>query len=97
MGAATLEQLKKLSTYQEEYQLSSQFRMQANDEVINWINAFKRKQVLPLPHDENYEFKVFETMKAMHEKIKNQNHQFGLSRVVSTFDYLHKKMVAHIM
>lgn len=90
-GAATLEHLKKLSTYQEEYQLSSQFRMQANDEVINWINAFKRKQVLPLPHDKNYEFKVFETMKAMHEKIKAQNHQFGLSRVVSTFDYLHKK------
>lgn len=90
-GAATLEQLKKLSIYQEEYQLSNQFRMQANDEVINWINAFKRKQVLPLPHDENYEFKVFETMKTMHEKIKAQNHQFGLSRVVSTFDYLHKK------
>jgi len=27
----------------------------------------------------------------MHDKIKNQNKQFGLSRVVSTFDYLHKK------
>ncbi|GEK34520.1 DUF2075 domain-containing protein [Kurthia sibirica] len=90
-GAATLEQLKKLSTYQEEYQLSNQFRMQANDEVINWINAFKRKQVLPLPHDVNYELKIFETMKDMHGKIKAQNHQFGLSRVVSTFDYLHKK------
>lgn len=90
-GAATLEQLKKLSTYNEEYQLTNQFRMQANDDVINWINAFKQKQVLALPYDKNYEFKVFETMEAMHEKIKTQNQQFGLSRIVSTFDYKHKK------
>ncbi|MER2107640.1 MAG: DUF2075 domain-containing protein [Solibacillus sp.] len=90
-GAATLEGLKGLSTYNEEYQLTNQFRMQANDEVINWINAFKQKQLLPLPHDENYEFQVFESLKAMHDKIKEQNIEYGLSRVVSTFDYLHKK------
>lgn len=90
-GAATLTTLKGLSTYNEEYQLTNQFRMQANDEVINWINAFKQKQLLPLPHDENYEFQVFESLKDMHAKIKKQNLAYGLSRVVSTFDYLHKK------
>ncbi|MEK5216690.1 DUF2075 domain-containing protein [Psychrobacillus sp. FSL H8-0487] len=90
-GAAALEQLKRKSTYHEEYQLTNQFRMQANDDVINWINAFKNKQLLPIPQDKNYEFKVFETMEDMHEKIKVQNNEFGLSRVVSTFDYLHKK------
>lgn len=90
-GAAALEQLKRQSTYHEEYQLTNQFRMQANDDVINWINAFKHKQLLPIPKDMNYEFKVFETMEDMHEKIKVQNNEFGLSRVVSTFDYLHKK------
>lgn len=90
-GAAALEQLKGQSTYHEEYQLTNQFRMQANDDVINWINAFKHKQLLPIPQDKNYEFKVFETMEDMHEKIKVQNNEFGLSRVVSTFDYLHKK------
>ena len=90
-GNAILEKLKKLSPYQEEYQLSNQFRMQANDEVIDWINAFKKKEVLEIPKDENYDFKVFETMEEMHEKIKSQNDQYGLSRVVSTFDYLHKK------
>ena len=37
--------------------------MQANDEVINWINDFKRKKLKPLPKDENYEFKVFETLR----------------------------------
>lgn len=90
-GAAALEQLKRKSTYHEEYLLTNQFRMQANDDVINWINAFKHKQLLPIPQDKNYEVKVFETMEDMHEKIKVQNNEFGLSRVVSTFDYLHKK------
>lgn len=32
--AATLEQLKKLSTYQEEHQLLNQFRIQASDEAL---------------------------------------------------------------
>lgn len=92
-GAATLEGLKKLSTFHEEYQLTNQFRMQANDDVIKWINEFKRKKLLPLPKDKNYEFKVFESLKDMHDEIKSQNIQHGLSRVVSTFDYIHKKMV----
>ena len=90
-GAATLEELKKYSTYHEEYQLTNQFRMQANDDVINWINAFKRKKLMPLPNDEHYALRVFESMKAMHDEIKAKNTEYGLSRVVSTFDYLHKK------
>lgn len=65
--------------------------MQANDDVINWINEFKRKKLLPLPKDKNYEFKVFESLKDMHDEIKDKNKQRGLSRIVSTFDYLHKK------
>lgn len=90
-GEATLQQLKKLSNHTEQYELTNQFRMQANDDVIDWINAFKQKRVLPLPKDENYAFQVFETLKEMHTKIRSQNEDFGLSRVVSTFDYLHKK------
>lgn len=90
-GAATLTELERKSSYKERYELTNQFRMQANDDVINWINSFKRKQLKPLPKDENYELKVFESMKEMHEEIKSKNKEFGLSRVVSTFDYLHKK------
>ncbi|WP_332651786.1 DUF2075 domain-containing protein [Lysinibacillus sp. 54212] len=90
-GAATLTELESKSAYKERYELTNQFRMQANDDVINWINHFKRKQLKPLPKDENYELAVFESMKEMHEEIKKKNKEFGLSRVVSTFDYLHKK------
>ncbi|WP_298468935.1 DUF2075 domain-containing protein [uncultured Psychrobacillus sp.] len=90
-GDAKLEELKVLSASYEEYQLTNQFRMQANDDLINWINNFKRKQLLPIPKDENYEFKVFGSLKEMHEEVNRKNEQFGLSRVVSTFDFLHKK------
>lgn len=87
----TLESLIEKSSKTEHYQLSNQFRMQANDEVIGWINQFKQKRLLPLPYDPGYEFKVFETLKDMHAAIIEKNTIHGLSRVVSTFDYLHKK------
>lgn len=90
-GEGILEKLKKKSTYHEEYLLTNQFRMQANDDVINWINNFKQKKLTSLPIDENYDLKIFNSLEAMHEEIKNKNEEFGLSRVVSTFDYLHKK------
>ncbi|WP_228548327.1 DUF2075 domain-containing protein [Sporosarcina obsidiansis] len=90
-GAESLEALKQTSAHQEEYQLTNQFRMQANDDVIDWINNFKRKKLTPLPTDEGYELKVFETLEEMHEAIIEKNTEFGLSRVVSTFDFLHKK------
>ncbi|SIT74224.1 DUF2075 domain-containing protein [Edaphobacillus lindanitolerans] len=90
-NAESLEKLKRLSTYHEEYQLTNQFRMQANDDVINWINDFKQKKVGPLPKDEGYELRIFETLEEMHGEIIKKNNDYGLSRVVSTFDFLHKK------
>ena len=87
----SLEILKEKSSYVEEYQLTNQFRMQANDHVIEWINAFKRKKLMKIPIDAKYELKFFETLKEMSEEIQSKNDQFGLSRVVSTFDFLHKK------
>ena len=90
-GAELLEKLKKKSSAHEEYQLTNQFRMQANDEVIEWINNFKQKKLTSLPKDDGYEVKMFETLEAMHEAIIDKNNQVGLSRVVSTFDFLHKK------
>lgn len=87
----TLEGLIQKSAYSDGYELTNQFRMQANDEVIEWINQFKQKRLLPMPVDKDYEFKVFGALKDMHAAIKKKNERHGLSRVVSTFDYLHKK------
>lgn len=90
-GVAKLEEMKKISSCAEVYPLTNQFRIQANDDVLNWINNFKSKVLLPIPKDKNYELKIFETMEDMHNEIIDKNKKFGLSRVVSTFDYLHKK------
>lgn len=87
----TLESLTAKSSQTKNYELTNQFRMHANDEVVEWINQFKQKHLLPLPYDEGYELKAFATLKEMHEAIKEKNNKYGLSRVVSTFDYLHKK------
>ncbi len=87
----TLENLIKKSSYFEGYELTNQFRMQANDQVIEWINEFKQKRLLPLPSDDQYDLKVFSSLQDMHDAIKRKNDEHGLSRVVSTFDYLHKK------
>lgn len=76
----------------EEYKLTNQFRMQAPSDVMEWVNELKEKNVTNFPkQSDEYEFKVFETMKEMHEVVKERNEEYGLSRVVSTFDYLHMK------
>lgn len=88
----TLDQMKKLSTHNETFQLTNQFRMKASNSIIEWINSFKEKNVLPIPKSTDlYEFEVFEYIEDMHKKIISKNKSEGLSRVVSTFDFLHKK------
>ncbi|MCJ1909960.1 DUF2075 domain-containing protein [Planococcus ruber] len=88
------ERLKKIvSGYQREepYVLRDQFRMNAGDDVIDWIDNFVEKRILELPKDEKYDFRIFDSAKEMHEAIIEKNEEHGLSRVVSTFDYEHKK------
>ncbi|ANU24198.1 DUF2075 domain-containing protein [Planococcus donghaensis] len=88
------ERLKKIvSDYQrgEPYVLREQFRMDAGDDVINWIDNFVEKRILQLPKDELYDFQIFDSAKEMHDAIVEKNKEHGLSRVVSTFDYEHKK------
>ncbi|TCI51993.1 DUF2075 domain-containing protein [Exiguobacterium sp. SH1S21] len=82
---------KQKAKYAETYQLTNQFRMQASEEVIDWINAFKDKRIQAFPESNDYELRVFDTLEQMHQLIVQRDKQHGLSRVVSTFDYLHKK------
>ncbi|QXE03500.1 DUF2075 domain-containing protein [Terribacillus sp. DMT04] len=73
--------------------LTDQMRMNANHETINWINRFVTKKILPLPLQTGSEFEleVFENAESFKHAIEDKNNKFGLSRIVSTFDYLHKK------
>jgi DUF2075 family protein len=71
--------------------LSKQFRMQASQKTLHWINRFVEREILPLPSDSNYDFQIFEDPEAFKQAIFQKNQKYGLSRMVSTFDYLHKK------
>ncbi|APH06806.1 DUF2075 domain-containing protein [Bacillus weihaiensis] len=73
--------------------LTDQMRMNANQETIDWINCFVAKEVLPLPSETGFSFelKLFDHAKSFKAAIESKNNEVGLSRIVSTFDYLHKK------
>lgn len=86
-----LDDYKKKARTVETYKLTSQFRMQADEDMMNWVNAFKEKRINPLPKSKRYDLRIFETLEEMHRAIIQQDRQYGLSRVVSTFDFLHKK------
>lgn len=71
--------------------LSKQFRMQDSQKTLHWINRFVKREVLPLPSDSKYDFQIFEDPEAFKHAVFQKDQEHGLSRIVSTFDYLHKK------
>lgn len=86
-----LDEFKQKAKCLKTYKLTNQFRMQADEDVIDWINAFKAKRIQAFPESRDYDLRIFETLEEMHQMIIEQDQKHGLSRVVSTFDYLHKK------
>ncbi|WP_414047649.1 DUF2075 domain-containing protein [Macrococcus equi] len=78
--------------FTDEFKLDSQFRMNANDEIISWIDSFVNKEINEVPQSsDEFELKIFDNAGEMHKCIMDKDQKFSLSRVVSTFDYLHKK------
>lgn len=76
-------------------ELKKQLRMNANQETINWIKTFVYQQeIIPFPeNDAKYDLKIFDDPREMYEqlKIKNQNQESGLSRILATFDWEFKE------
>lgn len=87
----------KLAIFQERYhatifKLSDQLRMLSGPKIIRWIDDFVEKKIQPLPQSTStFELKVIESSEELKNKIVSLNKEFGLSRILSTFDYLHKK------
>lgn len=76
----------------EEFELTDQFRIRAKENVVAWIDSFVEKNVLPIPSDTgDYELKVFDNAGEMKKAIEDKNEKHQLSRIVATFDYVHKK------
>ncbi|CAM4015676.1 DUF2075 domain-containing protein [Listeria booriae] len=87
-----LDSIKK-GLHSEVFMLTNQFRIQAEERVLNWIDAFSNKKVLDLPDNkkDSFELKIFSDADKMYQEIRKKNEEYGLSRLVATFDYMHKK------
>ena len=79
------------SRHSEEYILKNQFRMRASHKMISWIGHFVAKKITSIPQKEEFDFQIFDSAAKMYKEICEKNKKFGLARMVSTFDYVHKK------
>lgn len=76
----------------ETFELTDQFRIQADTSVVDWIDNFVARKVTSIPkHTGDYELKIFDDAGKMFEEIDAKNDKHDLSRIVATFDYEHKK------
>src|SRR5699024_3136328 len=76
----------------ETFELTDQFRIQADDSVVNWIDNFVDKKITSIPSETgDYELKVFDNAGEMFKEIEKKDKEHTLSRIVATFDYEHKK------
>lgn len=70
------------------FYLHQQFRMKADSDVLNWVDGFIHKKILPLPHKQhNYDFRLFDDAKAMYDLLLQKNQQVGMCRILATYDY----------
>lgn len=69
------------------YILKKQFRMQAGQDVLDWIDGFHHKKILPMPHKQTFDFRFFADAQDLYEAIQKENAIHGLSRMVATYDY----------
>lgn len=69
------------------FYLEDQFRMHANSDVLEWIKKFCARKVTHFPKKQDFDFRCFADAQEMYDLIKQKNSQYGLSRIVATYDY----------
>lgn len=71
--------------------LNDQMRIKASKETVEWIRKFiDDGEINPVPNDESYDLRLFDTPQEMQEAIFEKNtkdRENGLSRMVATFDW----------
>ncbi|BAK83132.1 DUF2075 domain-containing protein [Komagataeibacter medellinensis] len=67
--------------------LDRQFRMHAHVDVMAWVRAFRDGILRPLPAPQVFDFRIFDDAQAMYEAIRQRNAQYGLCRMLATYDY----------
>ncbi|CAI9121246.1 DUF2075 domain-containing protein [Brytella acorum] len=71
----------------EHVHLTDQFRMRAKADVTAWIHAFRECRLLPLPARQAFDFRIFDDAQTMYDAIRAHDRQYGLCRMLSTYDY----------
>ncbi len=67
------------------FDMNFQYRMVASDEQVAWMdNLTAEKPMQAFPENSDFEFEMFNTARALFEKIKQRNKEVGMSRVVAT-------------
>lgn len=69
------------------YHLKTQFRVHANQDVLDWIEGFCQKKILPMPQKQTFDFRFFADAQDLYDAIKKENARYGLSRMIATYDY----------
>lgn len=72
------------------YSLTQQYRIQANEQTRDWIDSFVSGTLKPIPHDFKYDLRVFDDAQKLFETIQMRDNEFGLSRLLATFDWEYK-------
>ncbi len=71
--------------------LENQLRMNANEDVIEWINSFTKEGIIRKLPDNlgDYEIKIFDTPEELEEQIlkKSLKDETKLSRLIATYDW----------
>ncbi|MBO1326156.1 DUF2075 domain-containing protein [Acetobacter sp. TBRC 12305] len=67
--------------------LTEQFRVRARPDMLEWISAFCHARLLPLPARQDFDFRIYDDAAAMYRDIRARNATYGLSRMLSTYDY----------
>ncbi|MGY6770364.1 DUF2075 domain-containing protein [Komagataeibacter sp. NFXK3] len=67
--------------------LDQQFRMHAHADVMDWIRALRDGELRALPAPQPFDFRIYDDAQALYEAICQRNAQYGLCRMLATYDY----------
>ena len=75
-----------------QFHLTDQFRMQGAGAVIEWIDDLvDQRRLSPWPETDVFDFQVVADPSRFKDMIWEKDQDLGLSRIIGTFDYEHKK------
>jgi DUF2075 family protein len=66
--------------------LNQQLRLQ-DPQVSDWINAFIHRQLLPLPHPQAFDLRVFADGAPLYAWVQAADRHGGLARMIATTDF----------